>query len=125
MGQVLAYTDAESHTSVTLGQTLCTVSVLPNNAYACAFQAYYSGTAPGSIDQDNIALQSDPVTAGIFVTAFVLLQQPIINAPLVINHFPVWAQTTIKLIAIAAGTVGTVYHTDLAVAVPGPAGAFV
>jgi hypothetical protein len=79
---------------------------------------------PLTADQDNIALQSDPVTASTFVTADVLLQQPILNAPLVISHYVVYAQTTIKLVAVTSATTGVSYHVQLNAVYPGPSGAF-
>lgn len=83
-----------------------------------------TGSISTTTDQDNIALQSDPVTASAFVTADTLIQQPILNAPLIYSHYLVYAQTVIRLIAVAAGTAGVSYHVQLNAVFPGPSGAF-
>jgi hypothetical protein len=123
MGSVPAYSIAAAVTAPTLGQVLCSLTTGPG-AFACAYVAYYTGTLTGTIDQDNIALQSDPLVKNSFVTAQVVLQQPIDNEPLVINHFLVYAQSMIQLVSIAAGSTGATYHLQLNAVYPGPSGAF-
>lgn len=125
MGQVLAYNSTQVVTTPTAGQVLASVTVLGPDSFHVAFQAYYTGTPAAPADSDNIALQCDPVTSGSFLTVDVLPQQAIANAPLVVNHMPAFARTTIRLIAIGNATSGAVYHVQLSAAHPGPAGAFV
>lgn len=123
MGTVPAFSATQVVAPTILaGQTLCSVTVTPA-AYAVAYVAYYTGTV-SSVDQDNIALQSDPITANSFVTADILLQQPITNQPLTINHFLVYAQSAIKLVAVANANAGATYHVQLNAVYPGPSGSF-
>ncbi len=89
---------------------------------ATAFGGYLSGSGFAAGDADNLALQSDPTTQGVFVTAQVLLLPPALNIPVVIYHLPIYAISTIKIIAIGAGTAGVIYHASLAVSYPGPDG---
>ena len=83
-----------------------------------------TGNLAVTTDQDNIALQSDPATASTFVTAQTLIQQPIINAPLAVSHYFVYAKTTIQLIAVANAGSNTTYHVQLSAVYPGPSGSF-
>lgn len=115
------YSNTSQVTGPTLGATIATVTV-GQGAYATAFGGYLSGSGFLPADADNMALQSDPTTQGVFVTAQVLLLPPALNVPVVIYHLPIYAISVIKLIAIGAGTGTVIYHASLAVSYPGPVG---
>ena len=60
-----------------------------------------------------MAIQSDPVTAGTFVTAEVLSAPGVVSLDPVPLRCNLVAQATIKLIAVVAGTASSIYHVHL------------
>jgi hypothetical protein len=105
-----------SVTSPALGATLASITI-PASQAGGTFQAvasvWYAGTLTLATDSDNVAIQSDPVTASTFVTAEVLSAPAVVSGAPVLFRCILAAQTTIKLIAVAAGTASSVYHVHL------------
>ena len=83
-----------------------------------------TGVIGGTLDMDNIALQSDPVSLNSFVTADVLIQQNIFNAPIYETHYLVYATRTVQLIAVGPASSDVIYHVQINAVYPGPVGSF-
>jgi len=125
MGTVPAFSATTAAAGVlnpSASAVLVSLTVGPG-AIAVAYATYYTGT-PGAADVENIALQSDPITGGAFVTAQTALTEPVANATLVFFHYVVFALTTVRLIVVGTTSSGASYHAQLAAVTPGPAGAF-
>jgi hypothetical protein len=109
--------NAANVTSPTLGATLTSITVPQSGLYVVAVTWYLSGTVAVAVDADNVALTSDPVTSGTFVIQRVLpgfgIAAPAVPVEPVEYQAVVMAQSTIKLIAIAAGTASSVYHVTI------------
>lgn len=114
--------------TVTPGLVIASVTV-GAGAYACAFAGYltaFSGTpTPGVNDYDNMAIQSDPNAPGTFITAQILLVQQALNLTPSLAHLPIYALTTIQIIAIVGGTLNVGYRASIAASYPGPVGSLV
>jgi hypothetical protein len=103
-------------TSPGLGATLASITIptgLAGTEFECVASVYFEGTVTTALDGDNVALQSDPVTAGTFVTAEVLSAPGVVSLDPVPLRCNLVAQATIKLIAVAAATSGGIYHVHL------------
>ena len=103
-------------TSPAAGATLASVAVPVAGAeYEVVASVWFAGTLTLTTDSDNVAIQSDPVTAATFVTAEVISEPAVVSGAPVLFRCNLVAQGTIKLIAVALATSGAVYHGHLEV----------
>ncbi len=103
-------------TSPALGATLASIAIpagLAGTEFEVVASVYFEGTVTTALDGDNVAIQSDPVTAGTFATAEVLSAVGVVSLDPVPLRCNLVAQATIKLIAVAAGTASSIYHVHL------------
>jgi len=105
-----------SVTGPAAGAVLASIAV-PAGTYQVAADAYLSGTV-AAVDGDNVQVQSDPVTVGVFVNGGTLLM-PAQAAAASLAPNPVKvvlaAKGTIQVVAIALATATAVYHVTLRV----------
>jgi hypothetical protein len=106
-----------SVTSPGAGATLASITIptaLAGTEFEVVASVWYAGTLVLAADSDNVAIQSDPVTAGTFVTAEVLSAPAVVaTGEPTLFRCNLVAQATIKLIAVAAGTASSIYHVHL------------
>jgi hypothetical protein len=104
-----------SVTSPGSGATLASVTVPAPGEYEVVASVYFEGTITIATDSDNVEIQSDPVTASTFVVAEVLSQPAVVSQAPVPLRCNLYAQSTVKLTTVAAGTASSVYHVHLEV----------
>lgn len=106
-----AYSNYAAAAAPAAGAAIVSLAV-PAGTYEVAIEAYYTGTVAAA-DNDNIELQSDPVTAATFVNQGIYLLPGLAaaaNAVAPTRRIIVTAQSTIKVIAVGAATASSVYH---------------